>query len=176
RQEAGVSAAVELRLADDIGPVLCRLPRRLLVVVPESLWTELPTAERAVVLRHEVEHIRRGDLWWSLLAQLLAAVHWFNPCAWWAAARFDAQAEFACDLAAAGDHRLQFADLLLRLGVGGEPQPAGIKAVASGRMYERISRLISGSAPISYWRSAAPPIVALLVAISAGFRFEATTS
>jgi hypothetical protein len=142
------------------------------VVVPESLWSELSGAERIAVLRHEVEHIRRGDLSWSFIARVLATLHWFNPCAWWAAANFDAQGEFACDQAVGAEGRLTFADLLLRLGTGLRLQPVGVKAVASGRMHERIKRLIAGAAPVAAWRTTVPVAVALLIACIAGVRFE----
>jgi WD40 repeat protein/beta-lactamase regulating signal transducer with metallopeptidase domain len=172
-REAGIARQVELRIADDVGPVLCRIHRRMLVVVPESLWVELTEEERIAVLRHEAEHIRRGDLWWSLVTRGLATLHWFNPCAWWAAANFEAQGEFACDQAAGAASRLKFADLLLRLGTGVRLQAVGVKAAASGRMYERIERLITGGAPAPRWRAAVPVVIAALIAGVAGLRFEA---
>lgn len=175
--QMGMSSRLQLAISDGVGPMLCRLPRRSLVVVPETLWTELSAMERLAILRHEMEHARRGDLVWTLVARLLATLHWFNPCAWWAAANFDVQGEFACDQAAAnGDERLQFADLLMRLGTGTYLQLSGFKAFASGRTYERIRRLIVAPAISSAWRSTSPLVLALLVFCIAAIKPERSHS
>src|SRR5262249_54471037 len=60
-----------------------------------ALWRQLDSGERLAILRHELAHYRRGDLWKSLVARLLALPHWFNPLAWRAGRRFDEAAERA---------------------------------------------------------------------------------
>jgi len=52
---------------------------------------------RAVVLAHELAHIRRGDWALQLGAELLRAVHWFNPFIWIACRRLRHESECACD-------------------------------------------------------------------------------
>lgn len=49
------------------------------------------------VLRHELTHCKRRDLWYKLLMLLFCAVHWFNPLVWLAASRAEAAMELACD-------------------------------------------------------------------------------
>ena len=49
------------------------------------------------VLLHEQAHIRHGDVWFKLLAFLLLAVYWFNPCIWAAYLFFSQDLELACD-------------------------------------------------------------------------------
>jgi beta-lactamase regulating signal transducer with metallopeptidase domain len=49
------------------------------------------------ILRHELAHYQRGDVWTSLVARLLAIPHWFNPFVWWAVRRFEEGSEWACD-------------------------------------------------------------------------------
>lgn len=49
------------------------------------------------VLTHELGHIKRRDYLTQLLAQLVCALHWFNPLAWVAAARMRVEREHACD-------------------------------------------------------------------------------
>ena len=51
----------------------------------------------AVVLRHELAHIRRGDWLIQIGGELLRAIYWFNPLIWIACARLRAESERACD-------------------------------------------------------------------------------
>jgi beta-lactamase regulating signal transducer with metallopeptidase domain len=45
-------------------------------------WPEWSTDTRTCVLTHEMSHLARKDFYWQLLAQVYAAVFWFNPFAW----------------------------------------------------------------------------------------------
>jgi beta-lactamase regulating signal transducer with metallopeptidase domain len=69
-------------------------PRLLL---PAAFEQTLTAREARFVLRHELTHIKRGDLPLNALLCLLLALHWFNPLLWLAffKARFDREA--ACD-------------------------------------------------------------------------------
>jgi hypothetical protein len=71
--------SIPLLVSRETGPALCwsRAGHRL--VVPESLWAGLSTSERSAILRHELEHYRRGDLWTALVVRGLAILHWFHP-------------------------------------------------------------------------------------------------
>ena len=84
--------------------MLCRLPGAYCVVVPANGWQRLNETQRAAILRHELAHLQRGDVWSSLLARLLAMPHWFNPLAWCAVRRFDEVGEWACDQQTVGNH------------------------------------------------------------------------
>lgn len=50
-----------------------------------------------MVLRHELCHIRRGDLWYKGLFLLCAALHWFNPLVWRLARVAGETVELCCD-------------------------------------------------------------------------------
>ncbi len=95
------SPKVHLRLTDRLGPLVAFIPFAYLLLAPRSLWIALTPAERTTILRHELAHIRRRDLWKSLALRLLALPQWFNPLVWLAVRRFDEAAEWACDAAAA---------------------------------------------------------------------------
>ena len=83
------------------GPMLCRLPGGPAVLVPAELWQEFPPSARRLILRHELAHYQRGDLWKSLLARILVWPQWFHPGAWWASRMFDQCSERLCDQLAA---------------------------------------------------------------------------
>ncbi|MCR5279581.1 MAG: peptidoglycan DD-metalloendopeptidase family protein [Lachnospiraceae bacterium] len=52
------------------------------------------------VLAHERCHIRRGDIYYKLLAYLILSVFWFNPFIWIAYKLFNLDMELSCDEAA----------------------------------------------------------------------------
>lgn len=52
------------------------------------------------VLRHELIHTRRRDLWYKLLLLLSRSLHWFNPLVHWMAAAASRDLECSCDEAA----------------------------------------------------------------------------
>jgi hypothetical protein len=172
-RDRSVQSSIPLVTARDIGPALCRLPSGPRLVVPESAWPALSSAERLAILRHELEHFRRGDLWRLLVVRLLASVHWFNPLAWWTARQYEAQSEYACDAAAAGDDPTAFSQLLVQLAAGHSRRAAGVQAVAAGCVYERVRRLLNGEAQCRGWRAGLPAVVAAIAFLAASVRLEA---
>ncbi len=66
------------------------------VILPRSAqsWTD---ERAAIVLRHELAHIRRGDWVIQLAGELLRTAYWFNPLVWIACARLRQESEQACD-------------------------------------------------------------------------------
>ena len=160
--EEAVGAAIPLVVSREVGPALCRSAAGYRLVVPESLWAGLSPCERAAILRHELAHFRRGDLWTTLLARGLAVLHWFNPIAWWASARFEEQSEFACDRAAMPDDPAAFGAILLRLGSAGRDRVAVVRPARAGDLFDRIQRLLADVPRSSALRCALPIAVAVV--------------
>lgn len=50
-----------------------RKPR---IVIADSLRAALTRRERHAVLRHEIAHVRAGDLWWNPVFEALLLLHW----------------------------------------------------------------------------------------------------
>ena len=165
--------SISLVVADNIGPALCRLPIGYQLVLPEQLWKTLSVADRRAIYRHELEHYLRNDLWWILGTRLLATVHWFNPCAWWAASRFEAQSEFACDTAAAAEDPIQFSELLVQLAAGRTRRIHGIQSVAAGGISERVQRLLNTKNATAPSLAIVPVVIAILAICIAGVRLKA---
>ena len=90
----------------DVGPALVGAWRAR-IVLPADFDTRYDAAERALILAHEATHALRGDGWWCLCAQLIAAVFWFHPLAWWALAALRHDQELACDAAVLRQHGVQ---------------------------------------------------------------------
>ena len=66
---------------------------------PEILLPErpIPADELAHIFRHELIHLKHGDLWINLLVLLVSAMHWFNPLVYIMAKAVRTDCEAACD-------------------------------------------------------------------------------
>jgi beta-lactamase regulating signal transducer with metallopeptidase domain len=143
QREQGSASGIALRVTSSLGPLLCRLPRGAELLVPAGLWQTLGRDERQAILRHELAHHLRRDVWKSLAMRVLALPHWFNPVAWLAVRRFDEAAEWACDRVAMGTEPTAYARMLLRLGeLASARLPLG-SAMSNLPLTNRIRRLLS---------------------------------
>ena len=64
------------------------------IVVPVD---GLPPADVQMILKHELVHFKRRDLWWKLLGVIIQTIHWFNPIVWLLCKDFEFWAETSCD-------------------------------------------------------------------------------
>jgi beta-lactamase regulating signal transducer with metallopeptidase domain len=102
-------------------------------------------------LLHETCHLRRGDLLWSLLRNILCAVFWFCPLVWLAAAASRRDCELSLDenvkRCLHGDERFEYAQTLLRL--AGRPLPFSAAAMSSRKrdLKERLECIMSSRLP-----------------------------
>ena len=106
QKELAIGTEVGLVQSDRVSmPMAWGIFRPTVVLPIQSRgWTP---ERRRVVLLHEMAHLKRHDCQTLLLARLVAAIHWFNPLAWIATRRLQAERERACD------------DLVLTLGTRG---------------------------------------------------------
>jgi TonB family protein len=87
--------ATPVLVARDAGPLVVGL-RRPRVVLPE--WAlALEPARRAMILRHEVEHVRAHDPALLAGAAVAVALAPWNPAAWWQLRRLRLAVELDCD-------------------------------------------------------------------------------
>ncbi|MPM28996.1 hypothetical protein SDC9_75534 [bioreactor metagenome] len=124
----------------------------------------------SLVLRHELTHLRRRDLWYKLLLLGANAVHWFNPLVWLMVRAASEDLEMVCDdatvagLDEAGHGA--YGDAILSALKTGRSSPlstgfrGGAKAVA-----ERLHNLAAGSKKRG---RAALTAAVLVVALAAG--------
>jgi beta-lactamase regulating signal transducer with metallopeptidase domain len=70
---------------------------RPILLLPAHFQETLTPEETALVLKHELTHIKRGDLVINALLCVLLALHWFNPLLWLAFFKARLDRESACD-------------------------------------------------------------------------------
>ncbi len=70
---------------------------RPVLLLPVGFDESLTAQEARLVLRHELTHLKRGDLLLNSLLCLLLALHWFNPLLWLAFFKVRLDREAACD-------------------------------------------------------------------------------
>lgn len=99
-------------------PMTLGLLRPVIVLPPE-----VPEADLPLILRHELCHIRRRDLWYKGVMLLANAVHWFNPLVWRMAGQAGRDLELYCDEAVVegqdSGFRRRYGQVLLQASSGG---------------------------------------------------------
>jgi hypothetical protein len=67
------------------------------ILLPHGLLERLTAEELEQVVRHEMEHMRRGDDWTNLLQKIALMIFPLNPVLLWVEHRLCAERELACD-------------------------------------------------------------------------------
>jgi len=154
------------RAAHDPGlPALVGLWRPR-IVLPPDFEHRYDAAQRALLLRHESVHWRRGDPYYNALATLLLCLQWFNPLAHLAWAAFRRDQEMACDarvLARSPGQRRAYAEAMLIGGVDAPLPPLGCPWPSRHPLKERIEMLMLPAVPVRR-RVAATLCIGLLAA------------
>ena len=167
--ELAIPRPIALQVTQGLGPALYLAPGGYRLLVPQAVWGQLTPQQRRTILRHELAHYVRGDLWKSLLARILAWPQWFNPLAWLAIRRFEEAAEWACDdaaLAMEGEAKFDYLRALLQLGTSSFSTPTLQAAAHGGSLQCRVRRLLSPTGKDSRMKKFV--VIALALALSAG--------
>ncbi|HEY2510061.1 MAG TPA: M56 family metallopeptidase [Polyangiaceae bacterium] len=144
------------------------------VLVPKESegWSE---ERKFAVLAHELAHVRQRDCAAQVVAQVVCALHWFDPLAWRVAQRLRVERELAADDAviAAGACASRYAEDLLA--IAGVPRRlVGALGMADGSpLVERVAAILAlrrARSPLSRGRAAllAGGVAAASLAIACG--------
>ncbi len=144
RRELGIKGEVTLVRSDRISmPMAWSVVRSAIILPTDSQgWTP---ARRRVVLLHEMAHLKRRDCQTLLVARVVAALHWFNPLAWIATRRLQAERERACDdlVLSAGTRGPDYAQHLLEIARALRSSSPAWATVAMARPSELEGRLLA---------------------------------
>jgi beta-lactamase regulating signal transducer with metallopeptidase domain len=94
--DARIARPVDLLIHEAVAAPLTMGVLRPAIILPDDAheWSE-GDLRRALV--HELEHVRRRDWAFLLVARITCAAYWFNPLVWIALRRMGFEAERACD-------------------------------------------------------------------------------
>lgn len=92
--EMGVSQKIGLQVCDSIGSPMMTGFAKPRIVLPKA---DFGKEELYFILKHELVHFKRKDLWYKCLVLIAAAIHWFNPIVHLMAKAIGLQCELSCD-------------------------------------------------------------------------------
>ncbi|TWU06317.1 M56 family metallopeptidase [Stieleria varia] len=88
---------VRLLIVDGpIGPAVLGILRPT-ILIPSVVTQGKTATELEPLIAHELIHVRRGDLWWSLLQSIAKSLWWFHPLVWFSGRMLNHEAERSCD-------------------------------------------------------------------------------
>jgi TonB family protein len=144
-RELGIHRAVRFRQSDAAVVAETHGVLRPVVVLPvgASQW---PADRLAVVLRHELTHVLRSDWLATAVAEVTAAIHWFNPLAFLALRELRREREIACDddVLEQGMDGCDYADHLLGIVAGLRERPcaASVAMAQASHLETRIRSIL----------------------------------
>ena len=90
------SAGAEIRYVQGIGQPVTFGVLSPVVLLPQSLRSQVPTIQRAVLV-HEMWHVRRRDWTWVVVEEVVRSVFWFHPAVGWLVSRVQSSREEVVD-------------------------------------------------------------------------------
>lgn len=128
---------------ENFGPAVVGLWRPR-IVLPPDFQSRYTPAEQALVLEHERQHLRRGDLWVQAACALARCLLWFHPLVHLAAARLRFDQELACDTDVLARHphqRRAYGEAMLKTELAGFGAPVGCHWQSCHPLKERLMML-----------------------------------
>lgn len=117
------------------------------IVLPRE---PLSAQQLEMVLRHELTHLRRHDLWYQLLVLAARSVHWFNPLVHLMGHMAQRDMELACDAQVVtgqdNTYRRRYGETILNTAAHAQPHPPTLSTGFAGgkRMLQhRLSHLFA---------------------------------
>lgn len=108
---------------------------------------EYPYDELTLVLKHELTHFKRKDLWYKMLVIIARIIHWFNPIVYRIAKEISIQCELSCDEAIIQNENMQVRKLYGQTILNAVKQGGKVQTVLStnfnGGERDMKSRIIS---------------------------------
>ncbi len=148
------------------------LSPRMIAPADFAQWGEI---DRLTVFRHEAAHVRRGDLYWAFLGEIIRTAYWWVPPVRFLASRHILATEQGCDAhsMAPGEDRRHYAQILLSIARRAVDHPSpGLAMARASSLRQRVERLLTSQAAPA---SRAVDVWLMIVATAAGFALALTT-
>ncbi len=163
----GLRRTPQLRISERIDSPMVLGHFHPVLLLPANVALDSEELEMAVA--HELEHLRRADLWWGFIPVLARHCFFFHPLVHLAVREYGIAREAACDAAvvAAEDRcRRHYGEMLLRLGTA---PAAGAGLGAASTTFRALSRrlmLLQHSSFLPRTGSVAVMVLALVFVLS----------
>lgn len=94
KEDMGISKHIKLQICSCISS-----PMMIGILSPALLLPSINLSkdELPLILKHELIHFKRKDLWYKSLVFIATAIHWFNPVVYIMAKAIAVQCEISCD-------------------------------------------------------------------------------
>ena len=150
RQRTGIRGEVRLLSSEAAATPMTGGFWKPVILLPPSA-TDWSPARRAVVLAHELIHVRRRDALRQLAGRVVLALYWFHPLSWLASRLATLASEKACDeeVLRLGMRPSDYARHLLLLASGLRPDPnvLALPIVKSSQLESRIMSILERQRP-----------------------------
>ena len=174
RRRLGLRAGVQLLFNGAVETPMTGGLWRPVILLPESAvsWGR---ERRAVVLSHELIHVRRRDALRQLMRRAVLALYWFHPLVWIASRLAALASEKACDeeVLSLGTRPSEYARHLLFLATGvprGGPRALALPIVQPSQLERRIKSILARRRPhTSFVRTALTLMVIGAAGVSVAF-------
>ena len=93
-RDMNIRGGIQLRRSKKISSPMMTGFFRPILFLPEA---EYAGGELKMILRHELVHYKRRDIWYKFVITAANAVHWFNPVVWLMPREAAKDIEFVCD-------------------------------------------------------------------------------
>lgn len=176
RKELGIAKEIDLYRCCSIGTPLLVGVVRPRILLPDIAFDE---ADLRFILRHELIHYKRKDLWMKCLVLFATAMHWFNPFMYVIARAIDAQCELSCDAEVVrrtdADTRQQYSEAIIGVARYQSKMKTALSTNFYGGMKGMKKRIFSIMDMRNKKTGAAILCGALLFTMATGFAFAANT-
>lgn len=116
KTQMGLAENIGLQICESIGSPMMTGFVKPRILLPKADFT---TEELGLILKHELVHYKRKDLWYKGLTLAANAIHWFNPVVYLMTQAIDSQCELACDegvvRGAGADVRQYYCETIIRV-------------------------------------------------------------
>lgn len=141
----GILRCVSVRQSGMISTPVTYGLLRPVILIPEGMEEDSDTL--SYVFAHEIQHIRKGDLWLKLFLAAAASCYWFLPPVWLMYAAASRDIELACDEAVLSRlglaHRRGYAMALIRMEENKRRWSPLVEGFSNSGMEERITAIMN---------------------------------
>jgi beta-lactamase regulating signal transducer with metallopeptidase domain len=139
----GVRQVPSIHYAEDVEtPLLWCAGRRPTIVLPKRLVSKLDDEAVALILAHELAHLRRRDHWVRVVELIVTIVYWWNPLVWVTRSQIHEAEELCCDAwvrCAFPDCAKRYAEVVLQIAESLCASPVGARLLPASLLLHSLS-------------------------------------